>query len=194
MQRRSPFSVNEDVNEDSAPEQVDSAKPPSQWLRKAIIRLLVFVVGIVVIGRLASSFTAAPELGVRGGKLAKCPDSPNCVSSQADPNDPHFVDGLFFPKSQEVTKQSFNSLVESIKKMPRCKLIHQSESYARFEFRSLVFGYVDDVEIQTAIGSRTIDIRSSSRLGYSDLGANRSRVEKIRELFLATVELHRALP
>ena len=47
-------------------------------------------------------------------------------------------------------------------------------------FVELVFGFVDDVEIRLDESTGKIHIRSASREGYGDLGANRKRIEAIR--------------
>jgi uncharacterized protein (DUF1499 family) len=38
--------------------------------------------------------------------------------------------------------------------------------------RTLVFRFTDDVELLLAAYGKTIDMRSASRLGYSDMGTN----------------------
>jgi len=55
--------------------------------------------------------------------------------------------------------------------------------YWHIEFRSRVFGFVDDVEFLFDATARLIHVRSASRVGHSDLGVNRARVEKIRVRF-----------
>jgi uncharacterized protein (DUF1499 family) len=44
---------------------------------------------------------------------------------------------------------------------------------------------VDDLEFRLIPEEHIIDVRSASRVGYWDLGANRRRVERIRERFQA---------
>ncbi|MFK7778444.1 MAG: DUF1499 domain-containing protein, partial [Gimesia sp.] len=52
------------------------------------------------------------------------------------------------------------------------------------EFRSLCFRFVDDVEFLIDSGQNMIQVRSASRVGHSDFGANRKRIESIRRLYL----------
>ncbi|CAB1059228.1 hypothetical protein D1BOALGB6SA_3986 [Olavius sp. associated proteobacterium Delta 1] len=54
------------------------------------------------------------------------------------------------------------------------------EIYANF---SLIFQFVDDVELLFSDEKNLIHVKSASRIGYSDLGANRKRVERIRLAF-----------
>ena len=56
-------------------------------------------------------------------------------------------------------------------------------SYLRVELRTMLF--VDDGEFLLDRENKVIHIRSASRLGYSDLGKNRSRLEDIRSQYLA---------
>jgi len=59
--------------------------------------------------------------------------------------------------------------------------------YLHAEFRSAVFGFVDDVEFYVSPPG-TLQVRSASRTGYSDFGVNRERVETLRARFTATAE------
>ena len=62
------------------------------------------------------------------------------------------------------------------------RIVTQTDHYLHVEFRSKIMGFVDDVEFffpDTTI----IHMRSASRVGYSDFGVNRKRLEKIRQLF-----------
>ncbi|HEY9596037.1 MAG TPA: DUF1499 domain-containing protein, partial [Cyanophyceae cyanobacterium] len=45
-------------------------------------------------------------------------------------------------------------------------------------------GFVDDVEFFLDDNANVIQVRSASRLGESDLGVNRKRIETIRAEFL----------
>jgi uncharacterized protein (DUF1499 family) len=64
--------------------------------------------------------------------------------------------------------------------MPRVTVVASDKGYLHAEFRSRLFGYVDDFEARWDAGSRCIQVRSASRSGHSDLGVNRRRVESIR--------------
>ena len=57
----------------------------------------------------------------------------------------------------------------------------QDDTYVRAEARTKVFGFVDDVQFQMRPDQGFIAMRSASRLGLSDLGANRRRLEAIRQ-------------
>ncbi len=112
------------------------------------------------------------NLGVKDGKLASCPGSPNCVNSQAE--DPQ-------SKIEPLPAVSIADLKQVIESMERTKIIEESDNYLYAEFTSKLMGYVDDVEFYLDNNENVIHVRSASRLGKSDLGVNRKRVETIRE-------------
>lgn len=119
------------------------------------------------------------NLGVRNGRLAPCPNSPNCVSSQSD--DPiHQIAPLNFTSTPE---QAISSLKNIIQSLPRTKIIQETEDYIYAEFKSALMGFVDDVEFYLDRKNNVIQVRSASRLGYGDLGVNRQRIETIRAKF-----------
>lgn len=76
-------------------------------------------------------------------------------------------------------------LAEIVRELPRTKIVEQSDVYLRAEFRSRVFLFCDDVEFYFEKDSERIHFRSASRVGHSDLGVNRIRMEQIRDLFLS---------
>jgi uncharacterized protein (DUF1499 family) len=70
-----------------------------------------------------------------------------------------------------------------INAMPRTTLVAEEEHYLHFEFRSQVFGFVDDVEFVFDDEALLIQFRSASRTGYSDFGVNRRRMTTISEAY-----------
>ena len=145
-----------------------------------IARRLILLPIVAVVGLFFLSMTSPKPsgLGVANGMLAKCPDSPNCVSTQAnDPEKKMEPIPLNGEKSEMVAK--IKSAIES--DFPRAKLITEDENYLHFEFRSLLFRFVDDVEFFVDDKESTVQFRSASRVGHSDMGANRKRMTKICE-------------
>ncbi len=65
--------------------------------------------------------------------------------------------------------------------LPRARIVEETEDYLHAECRSALFGFVDDLELQLRPSESIIAVRSASRLGYSDFGVNRRRVEALRE-------------
>jgi uncharacterized protein (DUF1499 family) len=134
---------------------------------------------VLALAALLSACSGSPpdNLGVHDGRLAPCPESPNCVSSQAS-DEEHRVESLPLKGSPAQTRAL---LVKLLANEPRVRLIEQSADYLRAEFSSQLLRFVDDVEF--LIGEQAVDVRSASRLGYSDLGVNRKRIEHLRQRF-----------
>jgi uncharacterized protein (DUF1499 family) len=127
------------------------------------------------------SGTRPDNLGVKDGKLASCPSSPNCVSSQSPTSDStHFIEPLTYTSSPEAAMQALKSVIQD---MERTKIITEEKNYLYAEFTSALMGFVDDVEFYLDESAGVIHVRSASRLGESDLGVNRKRIEEIREKF-----------
>ena len=118
------------------------------------------------------------NLGVKDGKLLICPQTPNCVSSQVDNTDSHFIEPYRYKKDLTTAFQELKTVVENQK---RTKIISFTENYINAEFTSFLMGYVDDVEFYFDDTAKLVHVRSASRLGKSDLGVNRKRIESIRE-------------
>jgi len=119
------------------------------------------------------------NLGVRDGKLAPCPTSPNCVCSQGADGG-HAIDPIGIQGDPATAIPRLRRILES---MPRTQIIEEKPDYLRAEFTSQLLGFVDDVELYC--DGKVIQVRSASRLGYSDLGVNRKRVEEIRRAYAA---------
>lgn len=116
------------------------------------------------------------NLGIQNGTLAACPSTPNCVNSQtADPS--HTIAPLRYSSTPET---AFATLKQTIQAQPRTKIVSETENYLYAEFTSSLMGFVDDVEFYLDKPAGLIQVRSASRLGESDLGVNRQRVESIR--------------
>jgi uncharacterized protein (DUF1499 family) len=128
------------------------------------------------------SGTRPATLGVREGRLLPCPDSPNCVSTQAL-DERHRMEPIAFGTTLEEAKQR---LIRVISSMPRARIVTDSGEYVHAEFTSRIFRFVDDVEFYLDDAARLIQFRSASRVGYSDLGVNRKRMEEISQRFLGT--------
>lgn len=117
-----------------------------------------------------------PNLGIREGKLSDCPNKPNCVSSQASSKE-HYVEPINLEASVHDIQRALLSVVPE---MEGARLVTAEPFYIRVEFTSKTMGFVDDVEFLIEPLSNIVHLRSASRLGYSDLGVNRKRVEDIR--------------
>jgi uncharacterized protein (DUF1499 family) len=121
------------------------------------------------------------NLGVQNGQLAACPASPNCVSSQASTTDKeHYVAPIAYEGAGTETLAKLKNLIEGLE---RTTIIESSNTYLYAEFASKLMGFVDDVEFFVDDSAKVIHVRSASRLGQSDLGVNRQRIEDLRTQF-----------
>lgn len=119
------------------------------------------------------------EIGVKSGQLVACPDSPNCVNSQAPAGDAeHKIDPIAY---QSAPSEAFTKLKAVLTEMERTAIISETSDYLYAEFTSGLMGFVDDVEFYFDPNTPgQLQVRSASRLGKSDLGVNRKRIEEIR--------------
>ena len=123
-----------------------------------------------------------PDLGVNNGKLMPCPKTPNCVNSQVV-DEKHYIPPIHFMGTESDAK---NRILQILKSEKRIKILADETHYIRVAFSSALFGFVDDVEfyfLENQANDTIIHVRSASRVGYSDLGANRKRIEQIRSQF-----------
>lgn len=119
------------------------------------------------------------DLGVNQGQLLACPNTPNCVSSQST-NAEQKVEPLSYSAEPA---QAWATLKAALQELPRTEVITEESNYLYAESTSALMGFVDDVEFYLDDAAKVIHIRSASRLGKSDLGVNRKRVEAIRAKF-----------
>ena len=122
-----------------------------------------------------------PDIGINKQRLNDCPNSPNCVCSNHT-DDQHGIDTILFSGNQDEAKTQLLSIINTMK---RTKIITSNDDYIHAEFTSTLMSFVDDVEFyfpEMADNSTTIQVRSASRVGRSDFGVNRKRVEAFRVL------------
>lgn len=123
------------------------------------------------------SGTRPHGLGVRNGKLKEVPSSPNAVSSQGT-DKAHAIAPLGYIGTREEVIRKLRSIIGNT---PRARIIEETPDYLHVEYESALLGFVDDVEFYLPAYEKIIHVRSASRLGYSDFGVNRKRVEDVRE-------------
>ena len=139
------------------------------------MKMLLGLVAVLVLAALGGFYDLAQQsktgaaLGLVNGALAPCPASPNCVCSEASTPQSHAVAAL-----PSAAWDRLPGLVEA----EGGAVVARSETYIAATFRSPLFGFVDDVEFRRGEGA--VQVRSASRVGHSDLGANAKRVEAMR--------------
>ena len=123
-------------------------------------------------------------LGVTDGKLGGPRKTPNSVVSEGiDSTHPAYVAPIAFTGDPRAALAKLGSVLQAL---DRVIIIRVEETYLYAEFRSKTFGYIDDFEARVDAAASVIHLRSASRLGHSDRGFNRARVEMIRTKFAAT--------
>ena len=111
--------------------------------------------------------------------IKPCSKAPNCVSS-VDTGKRHFIHPLRYEGS---AKDEQYRLLNILNELNRVRVVTFEKNFIQAEFISSVFGFVDDVKFFFDDSKKIIHVRSASRLGFSDFGANRRRIEKIRKRF-----------
>ena len=112
-------------------------------------------------------------------RFSPCPKTPNCVSS-LETGTSHYIEPLSYGGATEAAKQR---LLDVINEYPRSRVLEVTDTHIRATFKSLLFRFIDDVEFHIDAGERLIHMKSASRVGFSDMGANRRRCETIRDRF-----------
>ena len=138
---------------------------------------LVMVTGLMVLNR-AQGDRSVGSPSLPAGRLAPCPDSPNCVSTQAPPEDTqHSVDPIPVSGEPEEIVATIAAIVE---RQPRMTVVEQGNRYLRATATSALFRFVDDVDFLVVPEESVVHMRSASRVGQSDMGVNRRRYEFFR--------------
>jgi len=141
-----------------------------------IITLLILLVVIFFGLRVAVAWASRTPAtaGIVADHLGPCPSTPNCVNS-ADTDAGHAIDVLVPANTMTIT-----AVAQLLNSQPGTTVITQKQNYLHATIRTRVWGFIDDLEIFQRDSSASLHVRSASRLGVSDLGANRKRVESLR--------------
>jgi uncharacterized protein (DUF1499 family) len=137
--------------------------------------LLVAMVMVLFLFVLSWSSRGTPVTGlVSDGRLAACPESPNCVSSEEGEVEP-----LSFSGPSDLAWMRLKRSIQAVGGTVET----DKGTYLAATFQSALFRFVDDMEFRMVSDEQLIHVRSASRVGHSDMGANLKRVEKLRKLF-----------
>ena len=127
-----------------------------------------------VIRTIASRATPPVVLGLQQGRLAPCPDRPNCTESR-NKNEPIAYTGK--------RDAAHARLINVVGKLPRVRVEGSTPDYIHAVTHSCVFGFIDDLEFYLPESAGIIHYRSAARSGHSDLGVNRTRMDVITARF-----------
>lgn len=139
--------------------------------------LLLIIVSLFLLGLMSHSGRAT---GLVEGKLARCPESRNCICSEFEMDTSHYVVPLEFSQGDAV--KTLGKLKGIIAEMGGSIEAENSE-YLAATFTSSVFRFVDDLEVRIDDDAKLIQLRSASRVGRGDGGVNRKRIERLKKIF-----------
>lgn len=148
-------------------------------IARQFLQILRFVIFVTLISNLifpVAAWAVSSSLGVNNGHLAACPASPNCAVSQ-DADAKHAIAPIAYHVDRDKARET---LLKVLTVVPRTEVIEQTDNYIHALSKSRIFKFVDDVEFYFPTNESVIHMRSASRIGDSDLGVNRRRLEQIR--------------
>ena len=142
-----------------------------------VTAVVLFLVYLAYLGLMSRSGTIT---GLIDGKLAACPDKPNCVCSEYPHDTDHAIEPIAMhdPASTAVL-QKLKDIIEA----QGGTISITRENYIAATFSSAIFGFVDDLEIRTDAKAGVVHLRSASRVGNSDFGVNSRRVDMIEKMY-----------
>lgn len=140
----------------------------------SIILAILFLTSSLIFP--APTWASHSGLGVDSGHLSACPTSPNCVVSQ-NADTKHAIEPIPYHVDRDKARET---LLKVLTVVPRTEVVEQTDNYIHALSKSRIFKFVDDVEFYLPADESVIHLRSASRIGDSDLGVNRRRMEQIR--------------
>ena len=141
-----------------------------------LTRRITAQLSVLLLGALPLSTLAADELRM----VAPCGFMPNCVSTAHKADSFHYVAPIKVPTGEQKPVERLKKVVLA---MPGAKLVSESADYLKLEYTTDLMKFTDDVEFAYNKNLDEFEVRSASRLGISDFGVNRKRVEAVRKAF-----------
>jgi uncharacterized protein (DUF1499 family) len=145
--------------------------------------LIPRVLSLVPLILLAAGCQGAPSatLGPHSGDLSPCPDTPNCVHTGHD--HPEGIPPLMVTRewTEAGRDELLQQVAEAVDDLPRTAIRRLDERYVHAESASLIFRFVDDLEVLLSDDGSELIVRSAARMGQSDLGVNARRVEALHQ-------------
>lgn len=138
-----------------------------------LLALVVTAVGFFALRSALSRFDDPPTLV--DGRLRACGPRPNCVGSEG--SDGNAVAALAYLASGRTATEA--EVLKALALLGNCEPPRVVGDYWHARCVSAVFHFIDDVELRFDDGTNQVQIRSGSRVGYSDLGVNLERVNAL---------------
>jgi uncharacterized protein (DUF1499 family) len=122
-----------------------------------------------------------PAIGLVNGQLSACPKTPNCVSTnQEDLNRymlPVNYEGLTLDQAKAILREVLTTL-------PKLTVVKDEGAYLHVEAQTMIFEYTQDVEFLFDEAAKELHFRSASRVGYTDFGSNKRRMQSVVARFI----------
>jgi uncharacterized protein (DUF1499 family) len=118
--------------------------------------------------------TSAPEKPATMAALPECGWLPNCVRTGTDD-----ADQAAKPLAASVAK--WQALKSWLAQQPNWTIVENDSNFMQLTVTTPTMEFTDDVQLLFNPGQQLIQVRSSSRLGISDMGTNAQRLETLRE-------------
>ena len=159
-------------------------------MKTLFLILIVLLTAPVLAGQLGWLAGTMPnDLGVRDGRLKAPSLTRNSVSSQASLHPDHpqlsYAQIAPFALRKDGAEASIATLVQVLQAVPGVVVVRQEAGYLQATARTRWLGFVDDLEFWLDPNAGVIHVRSASRLGREDFGANRKRIEALRQAYEA---------
>ncbi|MCW8900943.1 MAG: DUF1499 domain-containing protein [Gammaproteobacteria bacterium] len=139
----------------------------------------LFVIYFFILG-FNSKSKVAP--GLTENHLANCPNTPNCVSSENEQHINHYITPISLTQKNYSIADTLLMLKDIVRDMGGTIQL-EKKNYIAATFTSAIFGFVDDLEIRIDSTQNMTHFRSASRVGRSDLGVNKKRVQLVKQLY-----------
>lgn len=145
------------------------------WIALPTIGLVFFLATLSIVSR------STPSVGLVNGRLRPCSTRPNCVCSEYKDLQ-SYVKPLAFSGSADSSWERARRIIREM----GGKIVREDDCYLWATFSTRLFRFVDDLELRMDEKNEIIHVRSGSRVGYSDMGVNRKRIEDFRVRFNQT--------
>ncbi len=139
-----------------------------------IIFIAIISIGLIYFFYLGYKSQAGSPNGLTDSKLTPCSKKPNCICTEYPADSSHFTDAIKYQSFD------FEKLIQTIKDSGGV-ISHSNDHYIAATYTSTIFRYVDDFELRIDTENQLIHIRSASRVGHSDMGANLKRIQQFRQ-------------
>lgn len=146
-----------------------------------ILIILLILCGTTYFIYLGFKSQTGEAIGMVNSQLSPCPGTPNCICSEYPADQAHYIEAIQLNSENESIIQ--DTIKNSIEKTGGV-ISNVETNYISATYTSSIFRYVDDFEIRIDIENNLIHIRSASRVGRSDFGANLKRINAFKQQLL----------